>query len=90
VLLACTHYPLLTPKILEHLPEHVRLISQGHIVADSLADYLRRHPGMEERLSKGGSIRFFTTDDASDFEERGSLFFGSPVQAEHISLQRVY
>ena len=90
VLLACTHYPLLTPKILEHLPENIRLISQGEIVAASLADYLRRHPDMETRLSRGGEVRFFTTDDAADFEERGSLFFGSSLKAQHVSLQRVY
>ncbi|MBS1616077.1 MAG: glutamate racemase [Bacteroidetes bacterium] len=86
VLLACTHYPLLSPKILEYLPEHIRLISQGDIVASSLADYLLRHPEMDARLSRGGSSLFFTTDDESEFEEKGSLFFEKPLRATHLFL----
>jgi glutamate racemase len=86
VLLACTHYPLLAPKILEFLPETIRLITQGSIVADSLSDYLNRHPELETRLSRLSTTRFFTTDEAADFEEKGSLFFGEPVQATQIQL----
>ncbi len=86
VLLACTHYPLLAPKILEHLPEGIRLISQGSIVAESLADYLHRHAGLESMLSRSRTTRFYTTDDASSFEERGSAFWGELLSAEHIQL----
>lgn len=86
VLLACTHYPLLAPKILEYLPEGIRLISQGSIVAESLADYLQRHPELEERLSRGRYVQFFTTDDSIDFQDRGSVFFGDSIQAEHVHL----
>ncbi len=86
VLLACTHYPLLSPKILEYLPEGIRLISQGSIVAESLADYLNRHPELESRLSRSKDIRFFTTDNAGDFEEKGSTFFGAAVQAKQVQL----
>jgi glutamate racemase len=86
VLLACTHYPLLAPKILEYLPETVRLISQGSIVAESLVDYLQRHDNMAGRLSKDGTVRFYTTDAAVDFEERGSIFFGTAIKAEHIHM----
>ena len=86
ILLACTHYPLLTPKILEHLPEGIRLISQGEIVADSLKDYLQRHPEMEARIDRGGSVRFFTTDDAAGFDAKGTLFFGETLSAEHVQL----
>ena len=74
MLLACTHYPLLEPKILEFLAEGIRLVSQGGIVADSLRDYLHRHPEMEGRISKGGQSSFYTTDDAAEFGERGSVF----------------
>lgn len=86
VLLACTHYPLLEHKIRKYLPEGVKLISQGPIVADSLADYLRRHPELESTLSKGGSKSFFTTDAASDFEEHATTFFGEAVKAQHVHL----
>ncbi len=86
VLLACTHYPLLEPKILEHLPEGIRLVSQGGIVAKSLHDYLARHPEIEERVSRGGAARFFTTDDAAAFGEKGTLFFGEPLVAGQVHL----
>jgi glutamate racemase len=86
VLLACTHYPLLAPQILECLPEGIRLISQGGIVADSLMDYLRRHPEMDERISRGGSMQFYTTDDAADFEEKATVFFGDAVAAAQVHL----
>ena len=54
IILGCTHYPLLRPKIREALPESVELISQGELVASSLADYLLRHPEMEHGLSRRG------------------------------------
>lgn len=86
VLLACTHYPLLREKIEEYLPVGVKLISQGDIVANSLADYLQRHPEMEARCSKGGSRRFFTTDSIEDFDNHATLFFGEAVESEHVDL----
>lgn len=86
ILLACTHYPLLTGKIKKYLPENIKVIAQGDIVAESLEDYLTRHPEMESSLTKGGSMQFFTTDDVNDFNEHGSIFFGKPVSAQHLHL----
>lgn len=87
ILLACTHYPLLMNKIQQFVPTAIRVIEQGEIVASSLAAYLKRHPDMEERCSKNGQIRFFTTGDPADFNEHGSRFFGSPVQSTTCSLK---
>lgn len=86
VLLACTHYPLLSPKILSELPEGIRLISQGSIVAESLKDYLQRHPEMEARLQRGGRMQFVTTDSAADFDQKASLFFGEAVASKQLHL----
>lgn len=86
VLLACTHYPLLSEKIEKYLPEGVQLVAQGDIVAHSLADYLLRHPELERRVTKGGSKAFFTTDSTEDFEEHATQFFGAPVKAAHVHL----
>lgn len=86
VLLACTHYPLLEPTILKHLPEGIRLVSQGQIVANSLKDYLVRHTEMEKSISKMGRSRFYTTDNATDFEEKGTRFLGEQLRAEHVDL----
>jgi glutamate racemase len=86
LLLACTHYPLLKEKILEYLPIGVQLLSQGEIVADSLASYLRRHPEMEARCSKNGSREFYTTDSTEDFDKHTALFYGHSVQSRHVDL----
>lgn len=82
VLLACTHYPLLKNKIQAALPEGVQLLSQGQIVADSLADYLQRHPEMEQRCSRGGTRIFYTTDSPEDFDNHATAFFGEAVRSE--------
>lgn len=86
LLLACTHYPLLKEKIEKLLPSGVRLVFQGEIVARSLKDYLQRHPGLEEKISKQGRRQFYTTDAADEFNSKGSIFFGEPVRSAHVDL----
>lgn len=85
ILLACTHYPLLEPKIREYLPADKKVLTQGTIVAGSLAEYLVRHPEMESRLGKSGTVRFYTTDDPASFDRKGALFFGSTVRSEQLA-----
>ena len=89
LLLACTHYPLLKEKIEEHLPVGVKLLSQGEIVADSLADYLLRHPELESLCGKNGKREFYTTDSTLDFDNHGAIFYGSPVSSKHVDLDMV-
>lgn len=86
LVLGCTHYPLLVNKIKEFLPEHITLFSQGERVAESLKDYLSRHPEMDERLSGGGSCRFLTTESAGKFSETASIFLNYPIRVEQISI----
>ncbi len=82
LLLACTHYPLLIPKIREVLPEGIRLLAQGEIVADSLVDYLKRHPEIQTLIGKDNMRRFFTSGDTDNFNRHTSVFFGVPVVSE--------
>lgn len=86
IILGCTHYPLLLNKIKEHLPPHITLLSQGEIVAHSLSDYLVRHTELEQKCSKGSSIRFFTTDSPENFDSSASIFFEKKVKSEHLAL----
>jgi glutamate racemase len=86
VVLACTHYPLLKDKIAACLPAGSTLISQGEIVADSLADYLQRHPEMKNRLSRNGTERFYTTDSTEDFDSHASIFYGRHLHSAHVLL----
>lgn len=87
VLLGCTHYPLLEKKISSYLPANVKLLSQGTIVANSLANYLQRHPEMEERLLRDGEKSFFTTDSVEDFNRHAGLFYGSNVAALYAEVE---
>jgi len=86
LLLACTHYPLLREKIAAHLPPQVQLLSQAEIVAESLRNYLDRHPEIEEKIGREGKRSFFTTDAAEDFNSKASAFFGDEVSASHVEL----
>jgi glutamate racemase len=86
VLLACTHYPLLREKIEEYLPIGVKLMAQGEIVADSLADYLYRHPEISDRCSRKFLREFYTTDSTEDFDNHATLFFGEAVKSMHTDL----
>ena len=86
ILLACTHYPLLLDKIKKYTPDGISIISQGDIIASSLADYLVRHSELEGILSKDRSMRFFTTDNASDFDQHATVFFGRNVRSEFVQL----
>jgi len=76
LILGCTHYPLLIKKIKKYAPKNVTILSQGKIVADSLADYLYRHPEMESKCSKGGAVEFYTTDSTENFDKCATAFFG--------------
>ena len=86
LLLACTHYPLLKEKIEKHLPKNIRLVSQGEIVADSLKDYLHRHPEIETRISKEAKRIFYTTDSTEDFNTKAAVFFGESVSSKHLDM----
>ena len=101
IILGCTHYPLLQPKIEAFLSSyshnqspianhHISVIAQGEIVAHSLADYLHRHPEIVERISSPSEGRsggdFLTTESATKFSESASHFLAEPIQAQHIEL----
>ncbi len=87
VILGCTHYPLLIDKIKQYLPDNITIISQGQYVAESLEDYLSRHPEIDGKCSTGATVRFLTTDSADNFSSMASLFFEEPVHAEKITLE---
>ena len=85
LLLACTHYPLLLDKIRQYAPAGT-ILSQGGIVANSLADYLLRHPELEAQCSQHGGRTFLTTDSTDDFDRRATVFYGEPVRSVQLAL----
>ena len=86
LILGCTHYPLLMPKIVKYLPDGVRVVPQGEYVAESLKQYLERHPQMEQRCSKGGGVNYLTTENPEKFKEQAQIFLHEPVEVENITL----
>ena len=90
VILGCTHYPLLIDKIRHYMPSNIHIVEQGPIVGASLADYLRRHPEMEQRCSHGGTCQYLTTDDAEKFSQMASIFVNEPVTASRVTILPSY
>ncbi len=86
LLLACTHYPLLADKIKAFMPKGVNIVSQGAIVAKSLAKYLESHPDLAQKCSQSGQLSFYTTDNPQAFELQASAFFGEKIAANHTDL----
>lgn len=86
LILGCTHYPLLLPKIKKFLPQNVNVVSQGIIVADCLKDYLNRHKKLETNITRGGSCLFYTTESVEKFQKSAEIFLNENVVVEHIKL----
>lgn len=86
IILGCTHYPLLLHKIKKFVPENVKIVVQGEIVANSLSDYLQRHPEIESKISKKGNIDFYTTDSTESFDKLAGRFWGGEIRSEHLQL----
>lgn len=87
LILGCTHYPILMPKIRKHVPENVQIVAQGEYVAKSLQDYLQRHPDMEQRCTKHGTVRYLTTENPEKFKENAQIFIHEEVNVEHVDLE---
>jgi len=86
IILGCTHYPLLLPKIKQYTPKGITLIPQGQYIAESLQEYLQRHQEMEHNITKGGTCKYFTTESSEKFSESASVFLNEPIEAIHITL----
>ena len=86
VILGCTHYPLLLPKIHKYMPRGIRIIAQGEYVASSLQHYFERHPDMEQRCTKNGQTRYLTTENPEKFKEQAQLFLHEDIEVENVVL----
>jgi glutamate racemase len=86
IILGCTHYPLLLPKIHKYIPRGIRIISQGEYVADALQKYFQRHPDIEQRCTQGGNVHYLTTENPEKFKEQAQIFLHEPVNVENITL----
>lgn len=86
IILACTHYPLLEKKLRRFIPKQIKLISQGNIVSQSLVEYLKRHPEMDELITKTAKQNFLTTESTVDFDQKSVLFLGKKIKSKLLEL----
>jgi glutamate racemase len=81
-ILGCTHFPLVEHLFRKHLPAFTRILSQPEIVADSLEDYLARHPRYTV-LGRGQGLVLTTTGDAHEISARARVFWPDVPAFEH-------
>ena len=86
VILGCTHYPLLLPKIQKYIPQGIRIVAQGEYVASSLQQYFERHPEIEQRCTKNGQVHYLTTENPDKFREQAQFFLNEAIDVENITL----
>lgn len=87
IILGCTHYPILMPKILKYVQPGVRIVPQGEYVADSLKNYLKRHPEIDRNCTKNGTARYFTTENPDKFKDSAKIFLHEDVNVQHVDLE---
>jgi glutamate racemase len=87
IILGCTHYPLLMPKISKYIHSGVRLVPQGKYVATSLVNYLKRHPEMDQVCTKQGNCLYYTTENPEKFKGSAQIFLKEEVPVNHIDLE---
>jgi glutamate racemase len=86
IILGCTHYPLLMKALKKAVPSGINLVSQGDWVAASLKNYLQRHPETDARCSKGGMIRYYTTESEERFKEIAAKFLNEDLDVQRINI----
>ncbi len=93
LILGCTHYPIMHNVFEDIMGTRVHVLDSSAIVADSLADYLNRHPEIESQLTKNsdpsklGTVTFTCTDAPERFSEFAQKFLGEKIMVEKITLQ---
>ena len=85
LILGCTHYPLIIKTIRGIMGKNCFVPNPAKIVADSLHDYLQRHPEIESNLSKNAQAQYLVTDKTQNFQELAARFLGERIEVEKIS-----
>lgn len=89
ILLGCTHYPILQAYIEEIVPDDIKIISQGEIVASSLKHYLTKHQWLDRKFTKNGVTKYYTTEDPEKFELLAAEIIDLDVNVEKIKLNGI-
>jgi len=87
LILGCTHYPILFKQIRSIMGRQTTVLNSGEIEANSLADYLKRHPEIETTLDKNSEYKFYVTDISEHYQKLGEDWFGQGIKFEKINLE---
>ena len=84
MILGCTHYPLLINQIQTILGEKCNIINSGLIAAQSLKDYLKRHPEIENILPKNKKRIYYSTDKSKRIKNLATKFLGQDLEIKSL------
>ncbi|MFZ2188094.1 MAG: glutamate racemase [Candidatus Moraniibacteriota bacterium] len=85
IILGCTHYALIEGQIRKILPKKIGVINQGNIVAMKLADYLKRHTEISQKLSSSSAVCFYTTANDGEIKKKMVQFYGKKIPIETVA-----
>ncbi len=72
IILGCTHFTVLRNLFEQYVPDGIKIIADDQIVAEKLAEYLKRHEEINKEIKKTAKRIYLTTGD----EERISKITG--------------
>ena len=84
LVLGCTHYGVFKDRIRGRVS--VPVLASEEIVPERLADYLRRHPEIDDRLGRHGERRYRVTDLGPGYERLAQTFAGEDIALERVAL----
>ena len=86
LILGCTHYPILFKEFQQACGKSCKVLDSAKIVAEKLIDYLKRHPEIESKLTRGQNHRFLVTDLTPTFQVNAEKWLGRKIKLEKIDL----
>lgn len=85
-ILGCTHYPILKKQFEKIMGKNCTVINSSKEQALSLKQYLKNHPDLDKQLSKSKKRTYYTTDCPEKYASFGSMFLGTKIHVEKITL----
>jgi glutamate racemase len=88
LILGCTHYPIIKRRIQKVCGPDITILSQNEIISAKLADYLKRHPEIEKKLSKNHGRQFLVTELTTTTKMLAKKWFGAMIKFEIVTLAK--
>ncbi len=89
LVLGCTHYPILKKEIREYIGPNIKLVSQDEFINKKVADYLKRHTEIEQRLTKRQTREFMISKKTDHFEKLAREWFSPSIKLEVVEIPEI-